>query len=147
VPYNCRVKKTQSAGGIVLNARADVALVQNGSAAFWGFPKGHIDEGEDALTAAKREIGEETGIDDLTLIADLGVYERYKGMPGGGDDVSEYKSIRMFLFKTSVDVLAPRDSANPEARWVPQKSVEAMLTHSKDKEFFKKVAPQLPATY
>ena len=137
------MEKTESAGGVVLNARGEVALVQNGSAAFWGFPKGHIDEGEDALGAAKREIGEETGIDDLILVDDLGAYERYKGLPGGGDDTSEMKTIHMFLFTTTQEKLAPRDPGNPEARWIERGHVEGMLTHPKDKEFFRSIRSRL----
>jgi len=35
---------------------------------FWDFPKGHLDEGEDDLTAALRELEEETGINDAHVI-------------------------------------------------------------------------------
>ena len=135
--------KTESAGGIVLNARGEVALVQNGSAAFWGFPKGHIDVGEDALTAARREIEEETGLQTLALVEDLGTYGRYKGGPKGTDDTSEFKTIHMFLFRSANDELAPRDPTNPEARWVSPNSIEAMLTHPKDREFFRGIVPRL----
>ena len=138
------MKKTESAGGVVLNARGEVALVRNGPEGFWGFPKGHVDEGEDALGAARREIAEEAGLDDLTLVNDLGSYERYKGLPGGGDDMSELKRIRMFLFTTTQEALAPRDPGNPEARWVEQGSVEELLTHPKDKAFFREARKALP---
>jgi len=137
------MKRTESAGGIVLNARDEIALVQNGFSAFWGFPKGHIDEGEDALTAAKREIAEETGLDELTLLGDLGQYERYKGAIDGGDDTSEYKTIRMFLFRSVGDVLAPRDSGNPVARWVKKGEVSGALTNPKDRTFFESVIAKL----
>jgi 8-oxo-dGTP pyrophosphatase MutT (NUDIX family) len=33
----------------------------------WDFPKGIVEPSEDVLEAAKREVEEETGIDDLTL--------------------------------------------------------------------------------
>lgn len=36
---------------------------------YWGFPKGHIEEHEQALEAATREIKEETGIDQLEFIS------------------------------------------------------------------------------
>jgi 8-oxo-dGTP pyrophosphatase MutT (NUDIX family) len=36
-------------------------------------PKGHIEEDEDAETAAVREVAEESGYADLTVLADLGV--------------------------------------------------------------------------
>jgi bis(5'-nucleosidyl)-tetraphosphatase len=33
----------------------------------WDFPKGHVEAGEDDVTAARRETVEETGISDVTL--------------------------------------------------------------------------------
>jgi 8-oxo-dGTP pyrophosphatase MutT (NUDIX family) len=122
--------KTASAGGIVLNQKGEVALVKNGPD-FWGFPKGHIDAGEDALAAAKREIAEETGLTELSIVRQYPAYERM-----GGRNMSELKSISMFLFTTDEDALAPRDPANPEARWVKAAEVGVMLTHPKDREFF-----------
>src|SRR3989344_3798974 len=130
---------TRSAGGIVMNQRGQVLVVsQRGRA--WSLPKGHIDEGEDALTAAKREIFEEAGIpiDSLVLVMDLGNYQRFKISKDGGDDTSESKTIFMFLFTTSHEMLAPVDPANPEARWVLPDNVLGLLTHYKDKEFFSK---------
>lgn len=35
---------------------------------YWGFAKGHIEDGEDELLAVKREIFEETSIDQLRLL-------------------------------------------------------------------------------
>lgn len=137
------MKKTKSAGGIVLNSRGEVALVQNGPSGFWGFPKGHVDEGENDLSAAKREITEETGLENLMHIGEFEEYARYKGAPDGGDDPSEYKTIRMFLFRTSEEKLSPRDPGNPEARWVPQDSVEELLTSPKDRDFFRGIVARL----
>ncbi len=130
------MEKTEVAGGIITNSSGGVALVRNGPD-FWGFPKGHIDEGEDALGAAKREIEEETGLQNITLVKELGSYGRYKGTPLGGDDTSEHKTIHMFLFRTEEEKLAPKDSSNPEARWVVPELVGEMLTHPKDKEFWR----------
>ncbi len=136
------MEKTEAAGGIVKNARGEIALVLNGPD-FWGFPKGHIDPGEDALTAAKREIEEETGLKHITLVKEICSYGRYKGTPEGGDDVSEFKTIYMFFFTTTEESLAPTDPGNPEARWVPPGLVEKMLTHPKDKAFWRTVESSL----
>src|ERR1700730_6344021 len=132
------MKKTRSAGGVVTNDKGEVLVVsQRGRS--WSLPKGHIDPGEDALAAAKREIYEESGIRDLELVRELGTYERHKISWDGGDDRSERKVITMFLFRTSEKNLKPVDPANPEARWVEKSKVALLLTHDKDKEFFRRV--------
>ncbi len=135
-------QNTQSAGGIILNVRGEVALVKSGPD-FWGFPKGHIDPGEDAITAARREITEETGLTEMEMIKELPLYTRYKGLPDGGDDTSESKEMHLFLFTTTQEKLEPQDDFNPEARWVSTDEVEALLTHPKDKEFFASIKDSL----
>ena len=46
---------TKSAAGIVLNVDKKILIV-NQNYDSWSLPKGHIDSGETALEAAKREI-------------------------------------------------------------------------------------------
>ncbi len=130
--------KTHSAGGVVTNSEGKVLVVsQHGTS--WSLPKGHIDPGEDALGAARREIYEESGIRDLEFVRELGSYERHKIGMNGGDDRSELKVITMFLFRTSEKLLKPVDSDNPEAKWVEKSKVARLLTHEKDREFFQRV--------
>jgi 8-oxo-dGTP diphosphatase len=52
-----------AAGGIVVrgNTRLTVAVVQLRKDGHWVLPKGKLNRGEDALTAAQREVHEETG--------------------------------------------------------------------------------------
>jgi 8-oxo-dGTP pyrophosphatase MutT (NUDIX family) len=134
--------ETKSAGGVVLNGAGEVLVVnQNGTS--WSLPKGHIEEGEDALTAAKREIYEEAGVRELEFIGELGSYRRYRIGKEGGEDESELKTIYMFLFRTSQTALSPVDVENPEARWVSKELVAGLLTHPKDKEFFLAVAESI----
>jgi 8-oxo-dGTP pyrophosphatase MutT (NUDIX family) len=132
------MKKTHSAGGVVTNREGEVLVVsQHGTS--WSLPKGHIDPGENALVAAKREIYEESGICDLEFVRELGSYERYKIGVDGGEDPSELKVITMFLFRTSEKSLKPVDPENPEAKWVEKSKVARLLTHEKDKEFFQRI--------
>lgn len=113
-----------------------VNQVVNQKGTSWSLPKGHIDAGENPIDAAKREIHEESGITDLELIEELGTYKRYKIGKDGGEDRSELKTIVMFRFRTSQNVLKPVDPENPEARWVERSEVADLLTSPKDKEFF-----------
>lgn len=126
---------TKSAGGIVINSRGQV-LVVNQKNTSWSLPKGHIEEGEDALIAARREIYEEAGIRDLMLVRELGSYQRFRIGQDGSEDDSELKTIFMFLFKTKESALSPVDRDNPEARWIDKEEIVGLLNHPKDKEFF-----------
>ncbi len=133
---------THSSGGVVVSPKGLILVVnQNGNS--WSLPKGHIDEGESTLDAAKREIYEESGVQKLQLIKELGTYERPKISIRGGDDVSETKRITLFLFKTTQTILRPVDPENPEARWVNALEVADLLTHPKDKDFFLSILPKI----
>ena len=59
----------EAAGGVVANDRDELLMIFRRGR--WDLPKGHIDSGEDALTAAKREIEEETGVTGLNFVAPL----------------------------------------------------------------------------
>ena len=129
------MKQTESAGGIVVNSAGRILVFsQHGTS--WSLPKGHIEEGEDPLTAARREIREESGITLLDYVKELGSYQRYKISATGGEDRAELKTIHMFLFTTTEEALRPIDSDNPEALWVEQTAVAELLTHPEDKAFF-----------
>ena len=136
------IKKTVSAGGVVLNKDGFV-LVVNQNGASWSLPKGHVEKGEEIVDAAKREIYEESGISILNLISELGSYQRSKISATGGNDISEMKTIHLFLFTTSQMKLAPLDPDNPEARWVAREKVAELLTHEKDKEFFRQIMDKI----
>ena len=137
------MRKTTSAGGVVLSSEGKVLVVdQNGDS--WSLPKGHPDEGETLLEAAKREITEESGIEKLKLIKRLGSYQRYRiGKNGVGEDKSELKKIHFFLFTTSQKTLKPRDRENQTAIWVNKENVATKLTHPKDSQFFNKVIGEI----
>src|SRR6185436_11575751 len=80
-----RPEKEVSAGGIVF--RRDPAgvlrfLLIKDSYANWGFPKGHLEEGESPAAAALRETEEETGLGDLLLHGPIRIIDwhfRFRG--------------------------------------------------------------------
>jgi bis(5'-nucleosidyl)-tetraphosphatase len=134
--------KSRSAGGVVINTRGEV-LVVNQKGISWSLPKGHIENGEDELQAAIREIYEESGVKDLELIRRLGSYTRYRIGKDGNDIKDELKEITLFLFKTNELELKPIDPENPLAVWVDKEKITELLTHQKDKEFFNSILKDL----
>jgi 8-oxo-dGTP pyrophosphatase MutT (NUDIX family) len=69
----------ESAGGVIVRqagGRLFIALVGEDQLSGYVLPKGHVEPGESAEIAARREIEEEAGISDLRLLAELGVRER-----------------------------------------------------------------------
>ncbi len=69
-----------SAGGVIYRRTRDAGLqvlLIRDSYGNWGFPKGHVEAGEDAADAALRECREETGLSRLQLAGPLGTTDWY----------------------------------------------------------------------
>ena len=132
-----------TAGGIVVGPGNNIVVVnQNNNS--WSLPKGHIDSGENEEDAAVREIYEESGIQDVTVIEKLGEYERTTiSLDGKGEKKDDMKLITIFLCITNQAELSPIDPENPEAIWLHISEVADKLTHPKDKEFFISATPRL----
>ncbi|HOT92742.1 MAG TPA: NUDIX domain-containing protein [Anaerolineae bacterium] len=62
-----------AAGGVLTNpAMTEVLLLIRPARDEVRLPKGHVEPGEDIAHTALREVTEETGYDDLEIVADLG---------------------------------------------------------------------------
>lgn len=127
------MKKSYRAGAVVINNENKIALANEHG---WGFPRGGVEENENYLTAAKREVLEEVGLDQFDSIEELGVYDRY---PNGitEDTPGSYPmEIHMFLFKTNYNgFLTPEDEAVKEAGWFTYEQALKKLINDKDKVF------------
>ena len=76
------IVREPTAGGIVFRrdkkGGVEMLLIQDHKDR-WTIPKGHIEEGETAQEAARREIGEEAGLHDVDVLGWLGkIHFRYR---------------------------------------------------------------------
>ncbi|MBV8301071.1 MAG: NUDIX domain-containing protein [Candidatus Dormibacteraeota bacterium] len=109
-----------SAGGVVVRRAGDavdVCLVSDGR--HWGLPKGNVERGESAQTAALREIEEEVGLsaETLRIVAELApaeyVYRR--------DGRLIFKRVHQFLVEAPPDALLHADGFEiVEAAWLTE---------------------------
>lgn len=85
-------------------------------------PKGHVDPGETIEEAASREIEEEVGISDLSLLEFLGKRERLSFKK------DEWKITHYFLYKTNQVDASPTDTMrHQKMQWCPLEDLPDMF--------------------
>jgi 8-oxo-dGTP pyrophosphatase MutT (NUDIX family) len=110
------VKDETSAGGVVfrIDDGRPLYLLIRDSYQNWGFPKGHLEEGEIAEAAALREVCEETGLADLRVrgaIETIDWFFRFRGQ-------LIHKVCHFFLMQTCESSTSPQRAEGITAcRW------------------------------
>jgi len=114
-----------SAGGVIVRrqgSRVYVALVREGEFSDYILPKGHVEAGENLEEAARREIGEESGLTDLVLVGELGVRERLDFLKRA------WKKTHYYLFTTGQTEGTPTDRAHDyRLEWFPLDALPPMF--------------------
>ncbi len=86
---------------------AEFLLVHSSEHSYWGFPKGLVEEGEDDLAAARRELEEETGLTRIRVDPDFRTSDEYSYDRAG---VRFHKTVTYFL----AEVLSGRTRLSEE---------------------------------
>ncbi len=95
--------KTRLAAGFILASVKDgkrvYLLLRNARHGAWGFAKGHAEDGETAMEAARRETLEETGISELSVVPGFEWHDEYEVRKAKRGDYK--KQLVYFLATTS----------------------------------------------
>lgn len=104
----------EASGGIVVNEFDEILFIFRRG--FWDLPKGKIEIGETRRQAAIREVEEETGIKDLTLIKKIGkTRHTFKIKPGS----RVLKKSHWYLMTTKKQKLKPQKAEDIlKAEWI-----------------------------
>jgi 8-oxo-dGTP pyrophosphatase MutT (NUDIX family) len=113
-----RVREERSAGGVVLrriDGKLHVLLIKDPYGK-WGLPKGHLEGAEDPPAAGLREVGEETGLEDLELGPRLRTIDWYFRLRGK----LIHKHCTFFLMLSEAGNPVPEEAEGiTECRWIP----------------------------
>ena len=104
-------------------------LLMHYKAGHWDFPKGHVESGETEIETAKRELEEETSINEVEVLPGFGYEYAYEF----GRDAKKSKKVTFMLAKTH-QVRTKLSHEHIGARWVPYKRGLKMLTFANAKK-------------
>ena len=116
-----------AAGGAVWRPAPDggteVAVVHRPRYDDWSLPKGKLDAGEHVLTAAVREVGEETG---LAIVAGRRSVQTSYAVPEG------LKRVDYWVMQAVGGGFEPNDEVD-ELRWLPTPAAADLCSHEHDR--------------
>lgn len=145
-----RAKQEVSAGGVVFRSvsepdgaatRAHYLLIRD-SYRNWGFPKGHLEAGEQPEDAAVREVAEETGLSEISLRGAIEVIDWYFRFRGR----LIHKVCHFFLMETTNEATCPQHAEGITACcWVPFEDAMRMISYANARQVLQKANEMVTA--
>lgn len=139
----------KAAGGIVWREDQDTGepeflLLLHKHGKYWSFPKGRRNKGESDIETARREIREETGIENFTLMQRGGqlINDTVRYFVRRGKSFIP-KEVRYFLVKFSKRVEINLSREHIAYKWLKFDDAISNLSHNNSKELLTKVYPKI----
>ncbi len=131
------MQQAREAAGFVLACVTDgeprYLLLRSASHQTWGAPKGHLEPGETPLQAATRETLEETGIDDLHVVA--GFHREFSYEVTGRSRGSYLKRVHYFLARATAPTHVQSDE-HDQSGWFTLAEVGELLEYPQIRQVF-----------
>jgi 8-oxo-dGTP pyrophosphatase MutT (NUDIX family) len=108
----------------------------------WGFPKGHIEDGERPEAAAVREVSEETGLGSLTVRSSIDTIDWYFRFRGR----LIHKVCHFYLMVTDYTDTEPQRSEGITAcRWEPYEDAAQLVSYANARDVLRRANEILTA--
>ena len=128
--------KVISSGGVVYRVDNGIPLfliLTSNKRGVWCLPKGLIEENEDEVTTAMREVREETGVSRVKLRGKVGQIKYQFGFRAKTFD----KTVHFFLFETD-QADAKVGTEHDAMEWVPYEKALKTLSYPNEKDMLSK---------
>lgn len=128
--------KKETSCGCIITKNNKVLLVYEKRGNFWGFPKGHMEEGETEIETALREVKEEVGID-----VKINPEKRYPINYIIGNEID--KTTVLYLATPITEDVVMQEAEIENFKWCSYEEALETLTFDNWKELFKEVMKEL----
>ena len=132
------MKYEKSCGAVIFDEIVDKILIIQQAEGHWGFPKGHVEEGETEVETAIREIKEETNLD-----VEINEKFRYVEHYSPKEDVE--KDVVFFVAKKIGGEIVAQEEEVQNIVWVSYAEAMERLTFESSKNVLEKVMRDLSA--
>ena len=136
------VRVETSAGGVVIRrlVREPEFLLIRDPYGNWGLPKGHLEPEETPQEAARREVAEETRIEDVRVLAELACIDWYFRDRRG----LVHKFCHFFLMESAVGEASPRlEEGITDCVWLPYADAVRTITYDNAREVVRRAGDVL----